>query len=245
MVQVLHRLRLLTYLQSEDPVWFFSCACRFTSSTGHGFLCAVARNNENRLHGMSAHLREKCVSAGSNPLPNIIPVLRLLGMKKQRIARYSDKRNLPGWIRRFSQSKLNSFTKLELQEILGIYGRRLEMRAANAKLLAALLQLKQEINDETVNLDEIDENLQSEAALFSETKVGDKKRLLEAFVFAWDTNPLISTMAMKEGSRNEIEVIKALPAFFETQTAMYCKAPEFSGIHFKPTSVQKFCIFAV
>lgn len=186
MDQVLHRVRPLTYLQSKDPVWFLLRAFRFTSRSGHRFLCAVTRDYENRLHGMSADMPGKCISVGSSPLSNIIPeiehciserrdaVLRFLGMKKQRIEQYSDKRNLAGRLWGFSQSWINSFTKNELQKMFEILGRRLEMRVTKAQLVAALLQLKQGIIDETVNLDEIDENVQSEATLLSEAKFAVK-----------------------------------------------------------------------
>lgn len=63
MDQVLHRVRPLTYLQSEDPVWFLLRTFRFTSRTGHEFLSAIARDYEGRLRGMSVHLCAENVEA--------------------------------------------------------------------------------------------------------------------------------------------------------------------------------------
>ena len=42
--QVLSYVRILTYVQSEDPMWFLLRAFRFTSRAGHSLLAAVARN---------------------------------------------------------------------------------------------------------------------------------------------------------------------------------------------------------
>lgn len=44
--QVVHRVRQLTFLQSEDPNWFLAPAFPFTSRTSHGFFIIVASNFE-------------------------------------------------------------------------------------------------------------------------------------------------------------------------------------------------------
>lgn len=51
--QLLRRFRLLTYYQSEDPVWFLLRAFLFTSRTAHGFLADTARDYEQYLNGMA------------------------------------------------------------------------------------------------------------------------------------------------------------------------------------------------
>ena len=53
---LLNRVLMLTYYQSEDPIWYLLRAFRFTSRTGHGFKAAVALDYEHysgACHGSS------------------------------------------------------------------------------------------------------------------------------------------------------------------------------------------------
>lgn len=147
--------------------------------------------------------------------------------------RHSNKHVVAGQLRGYSQTRINSFTKNELQEVLGAFGRRYEMRVSKSQLVAAVLQLKQDIIDETVSWEEIEEGVQSEENLLSEAKAAVQNSLLQAFILAWVMKPLVPTMGMREGSRNEVEVIKALPAFFKNQKGAFVKATRFSGYSFQ------------
>lgn len=51
--QVLARDVLMTFLQSEDPIWFLLRASRFTSRTGHGFIATVARDYVPSIRSMA------------------------------------------------------------------------------------------------------------------------------------------------------------------------------------------------
>lgn len=45
--------------------------------------------------------------------------------------------------------------------------------------------------------------------------------LREASLHAWVMKPLVATAGMREGSRNEVEILKALPHFFESSKGAY------------------------
>lgn len=192
---------------------------------------------------MAAHLRGKCISPGSNNLPDTVneaercigkrwdTVLSVLGMRKQTVERPSSRRALAERITGYSQSRINAFTKSELQEMLRSFGRPIELRAPKAQLVTAMLQLKHDITEENVNLEEPDESTQSEETLLSEAKEDVHRGLLEASVSAWVMKPLVSTMGMREGSRNEIEVIKALPSFLRNNPERIEKLEASQGMH--------------
>ena len=46
-----------------------------------------------------------------------------------------------------------------------------------------------------------------------------KKELLKASLESWAMKPLVATAGMKEGILNEIQVLKALPQFFQANQA--------------------------
>ena len=45
--------------------------------------------------------------------------------------------------------------------------------------------------------------------------------------------PLVSTMGLRESARNEVEVIKALPAFFKSQKGAFVMNTRLSGYSFQ------------
>lgn len=66
---VLSRVNLLTYYQSEDPVWFLLRAFRFTSRTAHGFLSCISRDYDWHVRALSKLLFGTRLTAGSALLP--------------------------------------------------------------------------------------------------------------------------------------------------------------------------------
>ena len=61
-------VRMLTFLQSEDPSWFLLRAFRFTSRTSYEFISTVFRTNRKNLYGL-AHLLagKRLVFPGNTP----------------------------------------------------------------------------------------------------------------------------------------------------------------------------------
>ena len=233
--QALNRVVALTYLQSEDPVWFLLRAFRFTSRTSHGFVAAVARDYDTRLKGMGSHLRGRRISDGANSLPDDVNeterciserwerVLDTLAIRKQVIERPSDRRTLAWRVKRYSQSRITSFTKSELKAMLDVFERHLELQVPKAQLVGAVLQLKQDIIDELVYLDAGESGQLSEHTILGSATKNARLSLQEASVSARVMKPLVTTMGMREGSRNEVDVAKALPAFCERQRGAYLK----------------------
>lgn len=209
--QALNLVNALTYLQSEDPVWFLLRVFRFTKRTAHGFVAAMARDYDTRLRRMAAKLRCRRISDGANALPDDITeteqciserwesVLDAIAIRKQTIDRPLDRRMLAGRVRRYSQSRVISFTKRDLQATLAVFGRRLELRVPKRELVAAVLQLKQDIVDETVNLDGGEDGQLSENDMVATATKIAHTLLQEASVLAWVTEPLVTTMGMRGG----------------------------------------------
>lgn len=198
-------------------------------------MAAVARDFEVRLCGIAVHLRGTRISDGANAVSDDVTevehciaerweaVLDALEMRKQFTARNSSRQNLAASIGGYSQSRVTSFTKNELQAMLDVFGRRIETGVPKAQLVDAVLQLKQDIIEENVNLEGEEQGQQSEESILLEATASALKALQEASVAAWVMKPLVTTMGMREGSRNEIEIAKTLPAFFDEQTGAYCK----------------------
>ena len=227
--QLLQRVTMLTYLQSEDPVWFLLRAFRFTSRTGHGFVAAVARDYDRNIKGLASKLAGSKVSAGADTLPADTSdavqcikgrwdaVLSILGIRKQAVPQTNSRRALAEQIVNYSPSRIGSFNKTGLQRMLGVFGRQLDTRATKAQMVSVVLQLQTDIRDETVDLERGQLEVRSEAELQLESESGVCEALREASLGAWVMKPLVSTIGMKEGTRNEIEILKALWGFLAKQ----------------------------
>ena len=233
--QFLRRFTVLTYLQSEDPVWFLLRAFRFTSRTGHSFLSAIAREFDKHMKGLASKLAGIRMTAGADMLPVDISdaqqcvrerwdsLMHVLGLRKQVLTQPNSRRYLSQQIARYSASKINSLNMTELQRLLGDFERQPDARAPKAQLVAALLQTQSDIRNGTINLEGTTDELRPEAELLVEAENVVCEALREASVGAWVMKPLVTTMGMREGSRNEIEILKALREFLLRQEAAYAR----------------------
>ena len=162
---LLKKVDMLTYLQSEDPVWFLFRAFRFSSRMGHSFLSAVARNFNSHVKGLASKLAGSRITAGVGSLPVAISdaehcikdrwdsVINVLGMRKEAETQPNSRRALAAHMANFSSSRINSFTKSELQRILGVFERQIDSRVPKVQLVSALLQLQLDIRNEEVCLE--------------------------------------------------------------------------------------------
>ena len=135
----------------------------------------------------------------------------------------SQRRDLAERIARYSRSRVNAFTRNDLQKVLQVFGKGVASSPAKAVLLTALFQLQADLHAGTVDL-EAAENVQ----ISVESQLKDSATLLlhtlrEASLHAWVMKPLVSTAGMKEGSRNEVEVLRRIPGFLSDQNGAYCR----------------------
>ena len=227
---------MLTYYQSEDPVWFLLRAFRFTSRTAHGLQAALASDYEALLGGLAWLLREKVLSVGAQSLsedhvivreyvrPKWEQVLRTLGMALGCMPRQSSRASLAECISSSSASRISATTKPDLLNFLTVFGRVVDSRANKPEVLAAVMQLKADILSRSVCTDggnEADDTTDDEMAERAAKRICNLFR--EASLTAWVMKPLVPTAGMKEGTRNELEIIRAIPNFFAGHLGAYKK----------------------
>ena len=159
---LLKRVDMLTYLQSEDPVWFLLRAFRFSSRTGHSFLSALSRNFNSHVKGLSLKLAGSKIRAGVDLLHVAISdaehcikdrwdsVINVLGMRKEAETNPNARRALAAHVADYSSSRINSFTKGELQRMLGVFEKQIDSRVPKIQLVSALVQLQSDICNEEV-----------------------------------------------------------------------------------------------
>lgn len=66
----LSRIKLLTFEQSSDPLWFILRSFLFTSRTAASFVTKIAADYEKNIKGMSHLLKGTPIMSGSVVLPN-------------------------------------------------------------------------------------------------------------------------------------------------------------------------------
>ena len=234
--QLIHRVKVLTFQQSEDPVWFLLCAFRFTSRTGHAFLSTITRDFEKNMESLGWQLRGKSLATGSGALTSdhaicvcllkskCERVCRMLGIQLRALPQQSARRDLAQRITRYSRSRIQSFNRSDLHQMLGVFGRGMVRSPAKAVLVTVLLQLQTDIIAGTVDLNETEEEPAPMEARATESVSTLLLCLHEASVHSWVMKPLVSTAGMKEGSRNEIEVLRAIPKFLMENKGAYAQS---------------------
>ena len=120
--------------------------------------------------------------------------------------------------------------------MLTLFGRELSGAPSETMLVNAVLQLQPAIKEGTIQLDELSEDaVPEEAALNGRaiklllklslilTQEWSEASLREGSLHAWVMKPLVSAASMKEGSRNEIEVLKAIPVFMRNAKGAFAR----------------------
>ena len=155
---LLNRVLILTYYQSEDPIWFLLRIFRFTSRTAHVFKAAVARDYEALLGGLAWKLRGRVLSHGAQPLfqDHILvrehlrskwdQVIMTLGMTLARQARPSSRTAVAERLVKSSASRISATTKAELLNCLSVFGRAIDTRVNKPEVVAAVMQLRADIS---------------------------------------------------------------------------------------------------
>ena len=78
------------------------------------------------------------------------------------------------------------------------------------------MQLKADIQSGTVSMEGgAEPDIISGNDLTKQAAGAYVRHFREASLTAWVMKPLVPTVGMKEGSRNEVELIRSLPRFFE------------------------------
>ena len=231
--QVLGGVMALTYLQSEDPVWFLLRAFRFTSRTGYGFIAAVARDYVTSMRGMVWLLRGKTLTEGVRELNEDADEVRLrikvkwdtvtsaLGMRLADKPRPSSRRAAADRLTDMSPSRISSSTKSDLQSILSVFERSLDTRVSKSELVSAVNQLKADIACNSVGLDADSSAGENEEEGGEQAAKTVSNAFREASLDAWVMKPLVATAGMKEGTRNEQNIVEALPKFFKDSAGAY------------------------
>ena len=239
MQQLLRKCIQLTYYQSEDPVWFLLRAFRFTSRTAHGFKAALARDYECLLGGLSWELRGKVIGNRTEPLsedhtvvrehvrPKWEQVLTTLGMEMSRQPRPSSSESVGQRLLNSSASRISAITKAELILFLSVFGRSVDVRVNKPVVVAAVMQLKADIQSGTISMEGGTEpDIISGDDLTKQAAGRICQAFREASLTAWVMKPLVPTVGTKEGSRNEVELVRALPSFFELRSPSWSSRPQ-------------------
>ncbi|CAN8074414.1 unnamed protein product [Agarophyton chilense] len=116
---------------------------------------------------------------------------------------------------------LQSYRKTELNDILEKAGRRQSASFRKNELIDMIAVLQGEVRDGTINLDgvqltDLERSQERRKKLF--------QQLRKACIEAWVMKPLVSTVGMREGNRNEPEVLQALPKFLDNPELVFQKA---------------------
>ncbi|CAN8065928.1 unnamed protein product [Agarophyton chilense] len=116
---------------------------------------------------------------------------------------------------------LQSYRKTELNDILEKAGRHQSASVRKNELIDMIAVLQGEVRDGSINLDGV-----QLTDLKRSQERGKKlfQQLRKASIEAWVIKPLVSTVGMREGSRKEPEVLRALPKFLANPKLVLQKA---------------------
>lgn len=196
--QLLEKLTLQTYLQSEDPVWFLLRAFRFTSRTGHSFVSAICLDFDNHMNGLSWSLRGQTLRAGTESFSSDATIARIrvekrweqvsdaLGMVKAQIYRPFSVNTVSEQLKALSPTRISSHNKNDLQRFLSLFNQILEPRATKSQLVASVSQLKADLVRGAVDpaaFEEMDSTTETEQAERQAKRV--LYDLREASLSAW------------------------------------------------------------
>ena len=225
-VQVLSKVRQLTIYQAEDPGWFLARAFMFTSRTVGVFFSAISSNSIVHLHGLSSSLKGVRIQPHTAALPTRTEdVLLLLKDRWKTIISTVGitEREAPpdvtvSSVDRFMGTTRESLGHMRKDEILSLLaGMNKSERASKRKneLIERVLDIQLQVdNGETVLTPPTRESVSEDGR--EENAIDEVLRALyKASLSAWAMKPLIATAGMKEGTINEVEVLRAIPKFMK------------------------------
>ena len=223
----LRNLDHFTIQQAEDSGWFLSRGFQFTSRTIASLISATTSNYNTNIRVMATCLTCRTVVQGADPLPSdISEVENVLDAKWSCVI---DGLNMQIRIREVPQSNsqaildfnsatvssLNGMRKEELLSLLSAVDHRQSVAQGKQQLIQNITELQARIANGSVQLDEILPEQASATKSQQRDTEALEKELYNASLTAWFMKPLATTAGMREGSVNELQVLKALPKFFE------------------------------
>lgn len=160
--KVLHGIKQLTYLQSEDPAWFLLRAFSFTSRTAASFVRAFCSDFDVHILVLHTMIKRLAPEIRTTIIPSHISnsssyyneiwcsVIRCLGFSRMTVYRQSTA-DLRNEILALSLESANLLNVEKLRSILTIAGRKPPSRSRKATLITLILQLKEDIiNGDTI-----------------------------------------------------------------------------------------------
>ena len=224
----LSRLNQFTVLQSEDPCWFLLRAFTFTSKTSFGFLQAMCKGLHNNIEGMASVIRGVTFLRGAASLPTDIDQAITFISAKWKLPctalslvvcgsedACADDRNI---VLSMSDSQISSLRNAEIVRLLAKFSRRPPRQTRKAVLVGLLQDLRNDLSAGTVQIP-------TEALTQEQRRAVWAKNLLtkmrKVSLQSWVMKPLVATSGMREGTLNEIEVLKAMPKFISNVTTAF------------------------
>lgn len=231
----MQKVTLLTYLQSEDPLWFILRAFIFTSRTAHSFVRCITSNYNDGIEGLAYGIKGKNIIELSPPISNNIDVVREILSRRfnklcETIGLEKSQTSLPI----ISNERKQYVMSLTRQVIAGMLKEDVTnlLREINVPIpaRARVAQLKELLRDEQTRFlqenDVLNENNndQRETTAENHSKSVSKAvrtQLRATSLSSWVMRPLTSTVGMKEGSANEIHILRAIPVFLKTRECAF------------------------
>lgn len=168
------------------------------------------------------------------------PICALFGMRLRNVPQQSERRDLAQITARYSGSRINAFTRNELQQMLNVFERRLDGAPSKAVLVNKVAQLQADLAAGDVELDTVAESIiPAESVMLDAINAlmgGPRKASLRASVM----KPQVSSAGIREGSQNEVEVLRAIPQFLDQNIGAYARQRAvFDGDVYAHSSVTK------
>ena len=121
-----------------------------------------------------------------------------------------------------SASRISGTTKAELLNCLSVFGPTIDTRVNKPEVVAAVMQRMADNSSRAVSTEGgTDPDICSAGELAEQAASRVCVAFREASLTAWVMTSLVPTSGMKEGSGNEVEIIRALPKFFSEKKGAY------------------------
>ena len=226
--QHLSRVNQLTLLQSEDPCWFLMRAFSFTSRTTFAFLKTVFSDFEKNMLGMAYLLKSKELLRGSVHFSSHVSEVRndIVERWKSvsdglRINIYNkptpselEKDTLIG----MEVSTIRALRIVDLVKYLRVFEVQYPSGTRKQQLVELVCTLRSNLISGRLS---VIEHTQSEEEMAKHYSANLLTNLRKASLSGWVMRPLVKTDGMKEGTLNEVEVLKRLPEFLNSARTMY------------------------
>lgn len=236
MIQVnanLENITIMTYYQSEDPVWFLTRAFAFTSRTSISFLRTIQKDSKRRTEALLDYFNS---TDGNETLLNNINLFPVpcedkkqymlqqwkiisecIGIREQEIETF-DIRKLRQEICDINPQNAKHKTMETLRHLLTLSGRKPTGRLRKAILVQQVLKLKEDIFSGNALSDEQVAEIQSNHIRESvprDIKKETKMALYSSSLETWLMKPLVTTPGMRDGSANESHVLNKFKMFVQ------------------------------